>query len=457
MRGMLAIIALAGLLLFSPARAQCVHDWEPVEGAGPNAFAAYGGDLFLAGSLSQAGGTPVTSVARWSGSAWQSVGEFADPAPGVAAKLDALLPFDGGAGEELYVGGHFRGVGGVRAIGFARWNGASWSEVPGELTYVLGPTVYGGIVSALTTWDDGRGPALYVGGGFNDAGGVPVYKVARWDGASWEAVGAGVSGGFEDVRCLATYDDGTGEKLYVGGSFWFAGSGILTPAIAMWDGEQWHSVGGGATLAPEVTIVITLRVFDAGSGPELYAGGGFEAMGGSNPVPNTKRIARWNGTTWSSIASSVTAQAITGLEVFDDGVRGPALFAAGYAQFTSIGGVSVQGIARYDGAGWSSVAAPPTASKWRPFSFPIGGIPTLWVGGTFQFPSQPPVAMARYQYTCEPCYPDCDASGTLTITDFGCFQSEFATGNPYADCNQNGALTIADFGCFQAKFVQGCP
>ncbi len=57
---------------------------------------------------------------------------------------------------------------------------------------------------------------------------------------------------------------------------------------------------------------------------------------------------------------------------------------------------------------------------------------------------------------CE-CYADCNASGTLTIADFGCFQSRFAAGDPYADCNASGTLTIADFGCFQSAFAAGCP
>jgi hypothetical protein len=56
-----------------------------------------------------------------------------------------------------------------------------------------------------------------------------------------------------------------------------------------------------------------------------------------------------------------------------------------------------------------------------------------------------------------PCYPDCNASGTLNIADFGCFQTKFVAGDPYADCNGVGGLTIADFGCFQTKFVTGCP
>ncbi len=55
------------------------------------------------------------------------------------------------------------------------------------------------------------------------------------------------------------------------------------------------------------------------------------------------------------------------------------------------------------------------------------------------------------------CYPDCNASGNLTIADFGCFQAAFSTGNMYADCNGSGTLTIADFGCFQGAFAAGCP
>jgi hypothetical protein len=55
------------------------------------------------------------------------------------------------------------------------------------------------------------------------------------------------------------------------------------------------------------------------------------------------------------------------------------------------------------------------------------------------------------------CQPDCNHDGTLTVADFGCFQTKFVLGDPYADCNADGTLTVADFGCFQTKFVQGCP
>ena len=57
----------------------------------------------------------------------------------------------------------------------------------------------------------------------------------------------------------------------------------------------------------------------------------------------------------------------------------------------------------------------------------------------------------------ELCYPDCNVDGSLTVGDFGCFQTKFVAADPYADCNADGSFTVADFGCFQTEFVAGCP
>lgn len=56
------------------------------------------------------------------------------------------------------------------------------------------------------------------------------------------------------------------------------------------------------------------------------------------------------------------------------------------------------------------------------------------------------------------CTADCDASGTLSIDDFICFQTLFALGDPAggADCDANGELSIDDFICFQTYFALGC-
>ncbi len=65
--------------------------------------------------------------------------------------------------------------------------------------------------------------------------------------------------------------------------------------------------------------------------------------------------------------------------------------------------------------------------------------------------------VARLSAQPEGCYADCTGEGSLTIADFGCFQSKFAAGDPYADCNGSATLTITDFACFQSAFAAGCP
>jgi hypothetical protein len=60
-------------------------------------------------------------------------------------------------------------------------------------------------------------------------------------------------------------------------------------------------------------------------------------------------------------------------------------------------------------------------------------------------------------YVALGCYPDCNGDGQLNLSDFGCFQTAFALGQPYADCNGDGVRNLSDFGCFQTKFALGCP
>jgi hypothetical protein len=61
------------------------------------------------------------------------------------------------------------------------------------------------------------------------------------------------------------------------------------------------------------------------------------------------------------------------------------------------------------------------------------------------------------------CYANCDGSTAppiLNISDFVCFQSEFAAGDPRANCDGSTAppvLNISDFVCFQQAFAAGCP
>ncbi|MFM9997155.1 MAG: hypothetical protein ACKVU4_15305 [Phycisphaerales bacterium] len=439
--------ASLGLVLVASAalRAQtCNHLWTAAlhtgafdfevfdHGAGPRLYAV------TDGSFSSNGVYVSKGIARWTGTGWENIGDLS-PSVGYALKA-----YDHGAGTALYVGGGFYWAGGVVSPALARFSGRTWSAVSGF--------TYPDLVTALCVYDDGAGPALVVGGWFpNGVAGIPSANIAAWNGQKWFGLGGGVDSEVDEMEVFD--DDGPGPNppsLFVGGFFDYAGT-TYASRIARWDGHEWHAVGPGMDPGFGNGPVRTLCVYDDGAGPALIAAGTFAGAFG---VPGTKTLARWNGKQWSSIGTN-NGQATYGLYVFDDGVRGPGLIVGG--QFSVIGGLSVPGMARYDGTGWSALGGPNGGQPGAMIRHDEGGVPTLWVSGGFQISPGIYTALGRYQYVCEPCFPDCDASGALTIADFNCFQSKYVLGDPYADCNASGSLTVADFGCFQGKYVLGCP
>ncbi len=52
-----------------------------------------------------------------------------------------------------------------------------------------------GTARAAVVYDDGTGPALYVGGLFSFAGELVANNIAKWDGTNWSALGGGMAGG----------------------------------------------------------------------------------------------------------------------------------------------------------------------------------------------------------------------------------------------------------------------
>ena len=186
------------------------------------------------------------------------------PLPGTDPSVQAMAVFDDGSGPALYVGGYFTFASGVTVNGIARWDGSGWMP--------LGSGMDGGVL-ALAVFDDGSGPALYAGGRFFTAGGAAASRIARWNGSSWAPLGSGVSGGAGGVgvNALTVFDAGGGPRLYAGGEFTTAGGNVVNN-IASWDGSSWAPLGSGVSSNGDVNA---LQVFDAGSGPALYVGGSF--------------------------------------------------------------------------------------------------------------------------------------------------------------------------------------
>src|SRR6185295_11851258 len=93
------------------------------------------------------------------------------------------------------------------------------------------------------TFDDGTGTALFVGGSFSTAGGIPAQAIAKWDGSTWAPVGSGMNTG-ATVDELVVLDAGSGAALHAGGHFTAAG-GVAANCIATWNGTNWSALGSG--------------------------------------------------------------------------------------------------------------------------------------------------------------------------------------------------------------------
>jgi hypothetical protein len=127
---------------------------------------------------------------------------------------------------------------------------------------------------------------LFIGGAFTVAGGTNVNHIAQGYG-SWSGLGNGVTGGSSPAVLAMAYD---GANLYVAGSFTNAG-GVIAYGIAKWDGATWSALGGGALQRSASGLSSGLLTAVALSGSDVYAGGRF-LVAGDKP---SACIGRYNG------------------------------------------------------------------------------------------------------------------------------------------------------------------
>ncbi|MBL8804420.1 MAG: hypothetical protein JNN27_20660, partial [Planctomycetes bacterium] len=233
-------------------------------------------------------------------------------------------------------------------------------------------TLGGGLIGesrALATFDDGGGTALYVGGVLTSTvvGGVWLRNIARWDGSNWSNVLGGVTGPNKTVNALAVFDDGSGPALYVAGRFTAAGGipGVPVNNIARWNGSSWSSVGNGLNGS-----VLSLAVFDDGAGAKLYAGRG---------PGSTKFLSVWDGASWSAVTDAPDAP-VHALAALDLGA-GERLFVGG--DFTAVGSQSAARVASWDGSSWTSYGAGLPARVLAFSAYNTGSGLRLQAGGEF--------------------------------------------------------------------------
>ncbi len=140
-----------------------------------HALAAYGSSLYAGGLISNAGGTPVNRIARWSGFVWEPVPN--QQQNGTDNQVHSLAVCQ----DKLFAGGWFTIAAGLPANSIAAWDGNTWNALGDGITGSNTPTV-----NAMTEWNG----LLIAGGRFTTAGTQSVSNIAAWDGVDWQAFGS---------------------------------------------------------------------------------------------------------------------------------------------------------------------------------------------------------------------------------------------------------------------------
>jgi trimeric autotransporter adhesin len=383
------------------------------------AIAASEGDVYFGGTFTDFsnGDTTMPSnfVARWTGTEWMSLGDPRKPANAIAGSAILAVAVKD---SDLYLGGFFDAAGTVAANNIARWESRtrSWQTLGNGFSNGVDGRVRAIYVSATG--------AIYVGGGFEHAGGVPARNIAKWDGVTWSSMGQGLHGGNGlRVSALAEVISPTEYHFYAGGRFDSAGA-VAARNVAEWTGTAWVPLGDGVTgdgvyssgevfaLQPVFDRLFRhaklyvggdfiyaggppashIAVWDAGSwsalgpisfeglnGPvyairgnlsAIYAGGTFYRAGGNIEVHN---IAKWNGTAWSSLGTGVDST-VRALQL-----SGSDLYATGY--FSNAGGMQTNMIARWNFAdtSWHTLGSGFNGAGFA--LAPLGD--DLYIGGNF--------------------------------------------------------------------------
>lgn len=154
----------------------------------------------------------------------------------------------------------------------------------------------------------------------------------------------------EHVRVLCF--DSLNDRLYAFGRFLEAGGQVVNGTTYLNDG-QWHPMGNGVDNVFAWSVIAAHLHQDS-----VMISGSFQTLIG---VPNTQRVALWNGTQWQSIGGVGADQGIWGMLANEDGWT---LASA----FTEIGGIASHGIARYRNGAWEDLCLYPDNEGYKVYT-----------------------------------------------------------------------------------------
>lgn len=305
-------------------------------------------EVWGSGTLSHAAGVPTTSrVLHLVGDHWQAIRDDIprdalcsgfDVSPSGDVALGCMeFPLDGDAVGRVYhvVGDALVQLGGdqplIQTLDYGP-DGTLWIGGGGETgfvarydgaAFVTVSTVFDAPVTQLEAIGANE---IVVGGSFLHVGALAASRIARWDGTTWSALGAGLPGlptalgHFGTTIYASNFDEGNGSYL-----------------LGAWDGTKWSELAtsaSGLTPMPQYNFN-AIRAIDGA----VIAGGAVEVTTGRGVVVYDQASKKF-----SALGGGVNAVLVTGLAVSND-----AIWAAGAIAEAGNGATAMPtvGIARY--------------------------------------------------------------------------------------------------------------
>jgi hypothetical protein len=358
-RGTALLGALIGCAL-APAPAAADGGWGLVESPAPRAHL----DAILYGTAcgsptdcwavgwSSNGGSTVSVVRHWNGRSWDAV---PTPAPKTSSQvvsygLNAVTCLS--PDECWAVGSSYDGGSTSRPL-MQRWDGRSWSLVPGDPTGGVDTPLGVTCASSSDCWAVGY---TFVMTDCPESGCGTYSLIHHWDGQAWSRVRSPspfLGGSLEvpfnvlsSVTCASATD------------CWAAGYGHdgtrHHPILARWDGRRWADVPAGSIPSADSSAFLGV----ACASPSLCWAVGQTKPVSAGAIRPRPLVHRWDGTTWSAVVpGGVNEGQLAGVAC----AAASECVAVGYE--ADAAGTHKTLVERWDGASWERVDAPSPTTK----------------------------------------------------------------------------------------------